>query len=57
MWCRDFYSTSFSLSLRVGWQEGCNRVLMVLILLLSCTGDKLGMAAVPPFVIAVAKYV
>ena len=30
---------------------------MVLILLESCTGDKLGMAVVPPFVIAVAKYV
>ena len=55
IWCRHFYSTSFSLSLRVRWQEWCNRVLIVLILLLSCTGDKLGMAVVPPFVIAVAK--
>ena len=39
------------------WQEWLNRVLIVLTLLLSCTGGKLGMAVGPAFVIAVAKYV
>src|SRR5208337_4196083 len=46
IWCRHFYRTSSSLSLRVRWQDGIKSVLTVLILPLACTGDKLGRAVV-----------